>query len=157
MAIYRHVLEIPPTAKVIPPYCITAEKIPQHFCFTTSSKKEPLTLDTAKRIPPTLNTAKRVLPTLDTAQKVPPTSDTAEKVPPILDAAHKVSCPLDTAQKVPAFRFVFVLCFFYLSGFSGSCSVEPLCGRVDRQTPRTCPYTCPHTCPHHAKRGPAEQ
>ena len=86
-------------------------------------------------------------PTLDTAQKVPPTLDTAQKVPPILDTAQKVPPTQDTAQKVPAFLFVFVLCslFFVLSGSSGSFSVEPLCGRVDRETP---PYLPTNLPPH---------
>ena len=52
MAVYRHLLVIPPTAKVLPPknekppsaktlrpYCITAEKIPPYFGYTASVKK----------------------------------------------------------------------------------------------------------------------
>ena len=134
MAVYRNILVIPPTAEVLtpknekppatktlPPYCITAEKIPPYLGFTASAKKstansryrqnEPPTLNTPKRVPPTLDTAQKVPPTPDTAQKVPPKLDVAQKVPPILDTAEKVQCTLDTAQKVPAVLFVFVLWF----------------------------------------------
>ena len=62
MAVYRHLLVIPPTAKVLTPknekpptaktlplYSITAEKIPPYFGFTASAKKVPPTLDTAEK------------------------------------------------------------------------------------------------------------
>ena len=69
MAVYRHILVIPPaakvlppknektpTAKTLPPYGITAEKISPYFRFTASAKKVPPTLDTVKKyqlsIPP---------------------------------------------------------------------------------------------------------
>ena len=38
--------EKPPTAKTLPPCCITAAKIPPCFGFTDSAKKIPPTLDT---------------------------------------------------------------------------------------------------------------
>ena len=56
-AVYRHILVIPPTAKLLPPknekpptaktlppYCVTAKKIPPYFGFTASAKKVPPTL-----------------------------------------------------------------------------------------------------------------
>ena len=63
MAVYHHILVIPPTAKVlpwknekpptaktVPPYCIiAAEKTPPYYGFTASAKKVPPTLDTAKK------------------------------------------------------------------------------------------------------------
>ena len=123
MAVYRHILVIPPTAKVLPPknekpptaktsppYCITAEKNTAIFWFYRFRQKSTANPRYRQKVPPTLNAAKRVPPTLDTAQKVPPTLDNAQKVTSILDTAAKVPRTLDTAQKIPAFLFVFVLC-----------------------------------------------
>ena len=121
MAAYRHILVIPPTAKVV-----TVEKRKTAYHQNITSVLHYRRKNTAiyfvlplppkkyrRKVPPALNTAKRVPPTLDTAQKVPPTLDTAQKVPPILDAAQKVPPTLDTAQKVPTFIFVFVLCSLF--------------------------------------------
>ena len=121
MAVYHHILVIPPTAIVV-----TAENrktayrriaLPptkcRHVLVLPLLPKKNTKSRYRENVPPTLNTAKRLPPTLDTAQKVPPTLDTAQKVPPILDTAEKVPRTLDTAQKVPAFLFVFVLCSLF--------------------------------------------
>ena len=101
------------------------------------------TLNTAKRVPPTLDNTQKVPPTLDTAQKIPPTLYIAPKVPPTLVIDQKVSPMLDTAQKVPAFLFVFVLCSLFFLVLSGSFSVEPFCGRENRETLRHLPIHLP--------------
>ena len=116
MAVYRHILVIPPRAKVV-----TAEPLKTAyrqsitaalhyrrinspiFWFYRFREKNTANSRYRQKVPPTLNTAKRVPLTLDTAQKVPPTLDTAQKVPPTLG----------TAQKIPAFLFVFVLCSLF--------------------------------------------
>ena len=81
--------EKPPTAKTLPPYCITADKIPPHFGTTASAKKH-----CQLSIPPKeyrqLSIPPKGYPTLDTAYEVPPT--------------------LLTAPKIPGFLFVSVLC-----------------------------------------------
>ena len=101
MAVYRHLLVIPPTAKVLTPknekpptaktlplYSITAEKIPPYFGFTASAKKVPPTLDTAKknrqkstdnsryRSKGTANTGCRPKGTTDTGYRPKGTADT---------------------------------------------------------------------------------
>ena len=91
MAVYHHILVIPPTAKVLPPknekqpnakilppYCITAEKY-RHILVLPLPPKNTAN-SRHQKVPPTLNTAKRVPPTLDTAQKVPPTLNTAQSM-----------------------------------------------------------------------------
>ena len=88
MAVYRHILVIPPdvevlppknekppTAKTLPPYCITAEKIPSYFGSCRFRQKSTVYSRYRQKVPPTLNTVKRVPLTLDTAQNVPPTLD----------------------------------------------------------------------------------
>ena len=150
MAVYRHILVIPltakvllpkngkpPTAKTIPPCCITAKKNTAIFWFYRVCQKSTANSSYRQKVPPTLNTAKRVSPTLDTADigySPKGTADTGYR-------RKGTAYTLDTAQKVPAFLFVFVL-GSVLSGSSGSFSVEPLCGREDRET-GACPYTCP--------------
>ena len=47
MAVYRHILVVPPTAKTLPPYCITAEKRK-----TAYRQKLPPCCITAEKIPP---------------------------------------------------------------------------------------------------------
>ena len=102
MAVYRYILEIPPTAKVV-----TAEKQKTAyrqnitavlhyrrknidiFWFYRFRQKNTANSRYHQKVPPTLNTAKRVPPTLDTAQKVPATLDIAQKVPPILHTAQR--------------------------------------------------------------------
>ena len=118
MAVYRNILVIPPTAKVLP---LNNKKSPAAvlhyrrkntaiFWFYRFRQKSTANSRYRQKVSPTLKTAKRVPPTLDTAQKVPPTLDNAQKVTSILDTAAKVPRTLDTAQKIPAFLFVFVLC-----------------------------------------------
>ena len=107
--VYRHILVMPPTAKVV-----TAEKRKTAyrqnntavlhyrrkntaiFWFYRFHKKNNANSRYSQKVPPTLDTAQNVPPTLDTAQKVPPTLDTAQKVPPTLDTAQKV-CLLYTS------------------------------------------------------------
>ena len=79
-AVYRHILVIPltakvllpkngkpPTAKTIPPCCITAKKNTAIFWFYRVCQKSTANSSYRQKVPPTLNTAKRVSPTLDTA------------------------------------------------------------------------------------------
>ena len=126
MAVHRHILVIPPTAKVFSAekrntadrQTITAvlhyrRKNNAIFWFYRFREKNTANSRYRQKVPPTLNTAKRVPLTLDTAQKVPPTLDTAQKVPSTLDIAQKVPPILDTAEKVPAVLFVFVLCSLF--------------------------------------------
>ena len=138
MAAYRHILVIPPTAKVV-----TVEKRKTAYHQNITSVLHYRRKNTAiyfvlplppkkyrRKVPPALNTAKRVPPTLDTAQKVPPTLDTAQKVPPILDTAQKVPPALDTAQEVPAFLFVDGFNLLEFWSRRGTDSVCPTTGKV---------------------------
>ena len=162
MAVYRHILVIPPTAKVLPPKnrlppkqyrrIALPPKKSRHILVYRFRQKSTANSRYCQKVPPTLNTAKRVPPTLDTAQKVPPTLDTAQKVPPTLDIAQKIPSTLDNAEKVPCtldtakstgFSFRVRSLFFVLSGSSASFSVEPLCGSEDRETPRHLPIHLP--------------
>ena len=166
MAIYRHILVIPPTAekvtvekrKIAYRQNITAvlyyrQRIQSYLGFTASAKKVPPTLNTAKRVPPTLDTAQKVLPTLEAAEKVPRTLISPKRyrrywIPPKRYRVHWI--PPKRYRLFFSCSF-FVLCSFWLFGF--------LFGRnsfVDVTTERH-PVICPYTCPNHAQRGSAEQ
>ena len=159
MAVYRHILVIPPTAKVLPPkneklstakklppYCITTERIPPYFGFTASAKKVPRTLDTAKKYrqlskPPKEYRQLSIQPKLYRQHWISPKRYRRHWRPP------KTFPPmLDTAQKN---RHFFSCSFFVLSGSSGSFSAEPLCGRVDTETPPHLPIHLPSLLPPH--------
>ena len=146
MAVYRHILVVPPTAKVLPPkndkphtaktlppYCIIAEKIPPYFGFTASAKKVP-TLDTAKKY------RQLPIPPKEYRQlSIPPKRYRHHGIAPKRYRRHWIS-PKGTADtgyhrkgttytgyrpKSPAFLSVFVLCYcsFWFFGFlSGSIS-----------------------------------
>ena len=68
-------------------------------------------------------------------QPVPLTLDIAQKVPPILNTAQKGTAYTQYRPKRNSFSFRVRSLFFVFSGCSGFFSVEPLCGRVDRNTP----------------------
>ena len=84
-------------------------------------------------------------PTLHTVQTVPPTLDVAQTVPPTLDTAQKGTPYTKYRTKSTGFSFRVRSLFFVVSGCSGSFSVEPRCGRVDRDTP---PHLPIHLPPH---------
>ena len=143
MVVYRHILVIPPTAKVV-----TVEKRKTAYHQNITSVLHYRRKNTAiyfvlplppkkyrRKVPPALNTAKRVPPTLDTAQKVPPTLDTAPR--------HRVHTGYRPKCTGRSFRVRFL--FFVLPGSSSSFSVEPLCVCVDRETP---PHLPMHLPPH---------
>ena len=125
MAIYRHILVISPTAKVLPPkneQPPTAKTLPpkkyRHLLVYRFRQKSTANSRYRQNVPPTLSTAKEyrqlsISPKRYRQHWIPPTLAIARKVPPILDTAEKVPRTLDTAQKVPGFLFVFVRCSLF--------------------------------------------
>ena len=112
IAVYRHILVIPPTAKVLPPKnekpptaktlppcCITAEKIPLNLVSPLPLKKYQLYRYGQKS---TANSRYRPKGTANTAYRPKGTADTGYR--------PKGTAYTDTAPKVSAFLFVFVLC-----------------------------------------------
>ena len=148
MAVYRHKLVIPPTAKVLSPK--NENRLPpKHYRRIALPLKKyrrilvlPLPPEKYRQlsIPPKEYCQLSRPPERYRQHWIPPKRYRrhwiSPKVPPILDAAEKVPRTLDTAQRVPAFVFAFVLCSLVLSGSWSSFSVEPLCGREDREAPR---------------------
>ena len=124
MAVYRNILVIPPTAKVLP---LNNKKSPAAvlhyrrkntaiFWFYRFRQKSTANSRYRQKVSPTLKTAKRVPPTLDTAQKVPPTLDTAQKVPPMLASYHRKGTAY-TGYRPKKYRLFSWCSFFVLRSF----------------------------------------
>ena len=147
MAVYRHILVIPPTAKVLPPkneksptattlqpFCITAEKIPPYLGFTASAKKVPPTLGTTKKC------RQLSIPPEEYRQlSIPPKRNRQHWIPPKRYRRHWISPKKYRRYWIPPKRYrrhwippkkyrlifscsFFVLCSFWFLGF--------LCGRT---------------------------
>ena len=142
MAVYRHILVIPPTAqalppkneklptaKTLPPCCITAEKISPCFGFTASAKKVPPTLDTAKKY------RQLSIPPKEYRQlSIPPKRYRQHWIPPKRYRRHWISPKRYRRYWIPPKRYrvhwippkkyrlffscsFFVLCSFWFFGF----------------------------------------
>ena len=179
MAGYRHILVIPPTAKVLPP---KNEKPPTAkniaavlhyrrkntaiFCFfrfrqkstANSQYRQKSTANSQYRQKSTTNSRYGPKGTANTGYRPKRTADTGYRPKGTADTGYRRKGTAYTGYRPKSTGFSFGVrsLFFVLFGSSGSFSVEPLCGLRTERRPGTCPYTCPHTCPHHAQCGPAE-
>ena len=129
MVVYRHVLVIPPTAKVLPPYCITAEKILPYFGFTAFAKKIPPTLDTATKyrqlsIPPKEYRQLLIPPTRYRQHWIPPKRYRRHWTSPKRYRPYWILSKRYRVHRIPPkkYRFFFscsffVLCSFWFFGF----------------------------------------
>ena len=135
MAVYRHILVIPPNAKVLPPknenrlppkHYRGIALLPKNtalFWFHRFRQKSTANSRSRQKVRPTLNIAKKV-PILDTAQKLSPTPDTAQKVPPKRHRRYWIPPKRYRVQWIPPKKYrlfsscsFFVLCSFWFFGY----------------------------------------